>query len=157
MTNKKDTKPDPLNLLKSVLSDGGLACEPLEDGTGYFVTLDDELYEGAMAFVLTDESRFVFYVDFKAKVPSSRRMAMAELLTRINFGILIGNFEMDFDDGTVRYKSSVDFEGEELTYLLIKNAIKAARDGVEDYGKAVELVSSGKRTPLEAINEIEAE
>ena len=46
--------------------------------------------------------------------PEEMRVPMAEFLTRANYGLRIGNFEMDFEDGEVRYKSSVDFEGIEL-------------------------------------------
>lgn len=40
-------------------------------------------------------------------VPVVRRLAMAEFLTRANFGLRIGNFEMDMRDGQVRYKTSI--------------------------------------------------
>ena len=38
-------------------------------------------------------------------VKESARPAVAEYLTRINYGLKVGNFEMDFSDGKVRYKS----------------------------------------------------
>lgn len=36
--------------------------------------------------------------------------ALAELITRINFGLVIGNFELDYDGGEIRCKTSVDLE-----------------------------------------------
>ena len=37
--------------------------------------------------------------------------AMAEFLCRANYGVFNGNFEMDYDDGEIRYKSYVDCPG----------------------------------------------
>jgi hypothetical protein len=36
--------------------------------------------------------------------------AISELVTRINFGLVIGNFELDYDGGEIRCKTSVDLE-----------------------------------------------
>lgn len=41
------------------------------------------------------------------RVPAERRAAVAELLTRINYGLILGNFELDLDDGEVRFKASL--------------------------------------------------
>ncbi len=76
-------------------------------------------------------------------VPESRRRELAEFLTWANYGLAIGNFELDFSDGEVRYKSSVDLDGttlgdEELgqivDLLLIANlnTFGAYADALED-------------------------
>lgn len=61
---------------------------------------------------------FVFYSVYPLKVPENKRIAAAEYLTRANYGLFIGNFEMDFRDGEVRFKTSVDVEEAELGPLL---------------------------------------
>jgi len=43
-----------------------------------------------------------------------------KFLTRANYGMMIGNFEMDFTDGEIRYKTSIDVEGDKLSSALIK-------------------------------------
>lgn len=40
-------------------------------------------------------------------IPVAKRAAIAEFLTRANYGLAIGNFEMDFSDGEISYKTSV--------------------------------------------------
>jgi hypothetical protein len=67
------------------------------------------------AQIRVDLEQFLFYVVAPAKAPEAARMAVAEFITRANYGLRIGNFEMDFSDGEVRYKSSIDFEGDVLT------------------------------------------
>ncbi|WP_165394727.1 YbjN domain-containing protein [Methanofollis fontis] len=56
------------------------------------------------------------------RVPADKRGAIAEYLTRANYGLRIGNFEMDFDDGEIRYKTSIDVEGtvDSLSHNVIK-------------------------------------
>ncbi len=52
----------------------------------------------------------MFFSICPVTVPTERRPAMAEFLTRANYGLVLGNFEMDFEDGEVRYKTSIDVE-----------------------------------------------
>jgi hypothetical protein len=80
---------------------------------------------------------------------------VAEYITRANYGLRIGNFEMDYSDGEVRYKSSLDFEGEPLTPKLIKNAMYPAVHTMDLYLPGLLGVMYGNKTPAEAIREIE--
>ena len=48
---------------------------------------------------------------------------MAEFLTRANYGIMIGNFEMDFNDGEVRYKGALEYADGDVTIMMIDNLI----------------------------------
>lgn len=107
------------------------------------------------AQVRVDLEQFLFYVVMPMRVPADRRVAVAEFLTRANYGLRIGNFEMDFDDGEVRYKSSVDFEAAELTPTLIRNAIYPAVQTMDRYIPGVMTVIYGGKTPAEAVEEIE--
>jgi hypothetical protein len=46
------------------------------------------------------------YSVLPSRIPEERRDAVALLLTRINYGLIVGNFELDLDDGEVRFKAS---------------------------------------------------
>ncbi|MCS6820133.1 MAG: YbjN domain-containing protein, partial [Chitinophagales bacterium] len=46
------------------------------------------------------------YSVFAINIPEPKRKAVAEYITRANYGLLLGNFEMDFNDGEVRFKNS---------------------------------------------------
>jgi len=82
--------------------------------------------------------------------------AIAELLTRANYGIRIGNFEMAYSDGEIRDKSSFDFESQSLTPTLIRNSIYPAVHTMDYYLPGLMRVVFGGATPLEAIEEIES-
>lgn len=107
------------------------------------------------AQVLSDLEQFLFYVLAPVKAPEDRRPAVAEFITRANFGLRIGNFEMDFADGEVRYKSSLDFEDAMLTPELIKGAIYPAVRTMDRYLPGLMRVIYGGQSALEAILEIE--
>lgn len=41
------------------------------------------------------------------QVPEELRPGVAEFITRANYGLIRGNFEMDFNDGELRYKTTI--------------------------------------------------
>lgn len=107
------------------------------------------------AIIRVDLEEFLFYAVAPVKIPEEVRMAVAEYLTRANYGLRIGNFELDYSDGEVRYKSSLDFEGQILTQELIRNAIYPAVHTMDRYLNGLLRVSFGGATPHEAIEEVE--
>jgi hypothetical protein len=107
------------------------------------------------AAVRVDIEEFLFYAVAPIKIPDAVRPAVAEYLTRANYGLRIGNFEMDYSDGEVRYKSSLNFEGQELSSEYIRNTIFPAVHTMDRYLPGILRVSFGGATPLEAIEEVE--
>ena len=57
----------------------------------------------------------LFYSVLPLNVPCGQASAIAEFITRANYGMALGNFELDFNDGEVRYKTSVDVTETEIT------------------------------------------
>ncbi len=71
------------------------------------------------------QQQFVFYSVMPVTASPEKRMHIAEYITRANYGMVIGNFEMDFDDGEIRYKTSIDVEGSDITPELIQQCVYA--------------------------------
>lgn len=109
------------------------------------------------AQVRVDLELFIFYVVMPVRVPVQMRLPTAEYITRANYGLRIGNFEMDFDDGEIRYKSSIDFESVELTPDLIRNIMYPAVQTMDCYLPGVLSVIFGGKSAEEAISAIESE
>lgn len=99
------------------------------------------------------QQQFVFYSVLPINVPEDKRHKLAELITRINYGMVIGNFEMDFDDGEVRYKTSVDVEGAELTPPMIRQLVYANIIITDRYLPAIMRAIYSDVTPKQAIAE----
>jgi hypothetical protein len=130
--------------------------QQLEDKTIYRVGFSGKSGQlTCFAQIRADLEQFLFYAVAPVKVPEDLRVAAAEFITRANYGLRIGNFEMDFSDGEVRYKSSLDFEGETLTPQLIKLAIYPAVQTLDRYLPGLMAVVYGDKTPAEAVAEIE--
>lgn len=102
-----------------------------------------------------DQYRFIFYSIYPGNVPEHKRPAMAEFLTRANYGLIIGNFEMDYSDGEIRYKTSIDVEGDELTSALIKQLVYANVMTMDRYLPGIRKVIETDISPRDAIIEIE--
>jgi hypothetical protein len=80
---------------------------------------------------------------------------VAEFITRANRGMRIGNFELDFDDGEVRYKTSLDVEGGELTNKMIDNLLRANLTTIDRYFAGMMELIYGEKTPSDIIKKIE--
>jgi len=107
------------------------------------------------AQALVDPELFAFYVISPFKVPPDLRPAAAEFLTRVNYGMRVGNFEMDYSDGEVRYKSALLFDGVPLNETLIRNTIYPAVRTMDRYQPGLMRLVYGGATPEQACAEIE--
>ena len=103
-----------------------------------------------------DEDRvFIFYSVWPENVDEAMRPAMADLLTRINYGIKIGNFEMDFNDGEIRYKSSVFVEDGIWRDELIRPNVFMNIGMFSQYAPALQALQAGTCGPEEAAAMVE--
>ena len=110
-----------------------------------------------VARVRGDFDQLVIYVFAPVAVGEERRHAVAEFIARANYGMRIGNFELDFADGEIRYKSSLDFEGVGLAPVMVKNAIYPAAQTMDRYFPGLISVVAGAKSPLDAVRMIEEE
>jgi hypothetical protein len=106
------------------------------------------------ARVREEANQLVFLSVLSEKIPEEKRLVIAEYLTRANFGLDIGNFEMDFSDGEVRYKTSIDVTHDRLTHGLIDPLVKASLVAMDDYLPGIKSVIAGEATPHEAIEKV---
>jgi hypothetical protein len=142
--------------LGEFLRDDGWYPQQLEDKTIFRVYFSGDNGDlRCYAQIRVDLEQFLFYVIAPIKAPEPMRPAVAEYITRANFGLRIGNFEMDYSDGEVRYKSSLDFEGVDLTPALLKNAVYPAVHTMDFYLPGLLSVLYGNKTPEDAVAEIE--
>jgi hypothetical protein len=91
------------------------------------------------------------------KIPKNKHLQIAEFLTRANYGLLLGNFEMDFNDGEVRYKTSIVAGDNELDFPVIKRMVYSNLSTIDDYFPAIMKVIYGGISAKEAIREIKEE
>jgi len=103
------------------------------------------------------QNQFVFYSILPSNAPQDKRATMAEFITRANYGMIIGNFEMDYDDGEIRYKTSVDIEGSELTLAMIRQLVYANLIITDRYFPGIMRIMYSDSTPEDVLEDIELE
>ncbi|MBN4002721.1 YbjN domain-containing protein [Nostoc sp. LPT] len=102
------------------------------------------------------KQQMVFYSICPIIAPETKRGYVAEFMTRANYGLIIGNFELDFADGEIRFKTSIDIEGDNLTSALIKHLVYANITMMDEYLPGIIAVIENKMSPAEAIAQIES-
>jgi hypothetical protein len=106
--------------------------------------------------IAPDEERalFRFYSIREDNTPEGRRPAMAEALSRANYGLNIGNFEIDLNDGEVRYKTSLSLRHTTLTTPLCSQQVSINIETFDRYLPAIDAVVNGE-DPQVAIDRVE--
>lgn len=108
--------------------------------------------------IVDEDKGFVrFYSIAPVIVPEEQRAAVSEFLTRANYGLPLGNFEMDYRDGEVRFKTSIDVEGGELTPTMIENLLKSNLTTMDQYLPGLMRVLYGNVAPAQAVEAIESD
>jgi hypothetical protein len=105
--------------------------------------------------MLEADEQVVVHSAFNPPVPEEMREAVALFLTRANYGILHGNFELDLEDGDLRYKTSIDVRGAELTEALLENLVTANVAMFDRYIHGIEAVVRGE-DPAVALSAVES-
>ena len=109
-----------------------------------------------LAKVKEEENQFIFYSLYPQAIPQDKRLAIAEFITRANYGTILGNFELDFDDGEIRYKTSIDVEGDNLSFALIKQMVYANVMMMDEYLPGIMAVIEQEVEVKEAISLVES-
>ncbi len=102
-----------------------------------------------------DQQIFYFYSYFPVNVPPEKRADVAEFITRANYGMRVGNFELDYEDGEVRFKTSVDVENVEMSQALVSNHVYANVWTMDRYLPGLFAVIYGNINPKDAAEQIE--
>lgn len=88
-------------------------------------------------------------------IPAKGRGAVAEYLTRANYGLVLGNFEMDWNDGEVRYKTSFRWKDAGLNPQTIHGLVYVNCAMMDRYYPGLMSVLYGGATPEQAIRNVE--
>jgi hypothetical protein len=104
-------------------------------------------------YVSCIDSLVVVYSILDEQIPAERRSAVSELFSRANFTISVGNFDLDFGSGEVRYRTSVEVgeTGESATPLLIGHLVELNVSTVDRHYPALLAVARGQRAPIDAL------
>ncbi len=113
-----------------------------------------------IAQVVEEEGLFLFYSACPVTVPDDKRAALGLLLSYANYTALVGGFEMNNEDGEVRYRTELIIKGVDEKTLrqgkilqqLMHNVVYANLQNMDLYLPSIKAVLNGK-DPLKVIKE----
>lgn len=141
-----------LEMAAEVLDEHGWDYEELADDTalGWRMSGPDGTWS-SFAAAREEEGRFAVYSVLDEAIPAQLRADAAELVARANWGLPVGNWELDMDDGTVRCKTSIDIADDRLSLGLARRVIERNLAVVDAYVAAFAAFAAQQVTAREAI------
>lgn len=106
--------------------------------------------------IRTENNQVLIYTTLPTTVPENHRVRVAEFLTRANYGLIIGNFELDFEDGEVRYKATYIYDDTfPNTETIFMRNLFVSFNSMDKYLPGVMSVIYANILPNQAITQIE--
>lgn len=93
--------------------------------------------------------RLAIYSAYPENALPAARAEVAVLLTRLNYGMYVGNFEIDLDDGAIRFKTSMELGDVELTAALFDKMLTLNLGEVSRHAKIIAEVAAGRLSASE--------
>lgn len=105
--------------------------------------------------IIIDEDSCITLSSLKLDIDSREYIKISEFLHRANYGMNEGNFQFNFDDGEINYKTYINFANNMLSYADINRNVLTGIAMMDLYSDGIiELVNSDK-SAKEICNNIE--
>jgi len=95
------------------------------------------------AQVVDEQDLILLYSVCPLHVPAERRREVSQFLTGANYGLAAGNFELDLEDGEIRYKTVLHSYGDGLDAELLKKLVRSNGMAMETYLPGIGSVITG--------------
>ena len=104
----------------------------------------------AQMLVLVREDNFSTLTTIPLAADEGNRLAVAEYLTRVNFNMRNGNFELNMETGEIRFKTYVHVGAGDVDSAAARLAIMLPFMMIERFGDGLVEVLFGFKSPREA-------
>lgn len=108
-----------------------------------------------LAKVREARKQFIFYSICPVNAPEEKRLAVAEFLIRANYDLSVGKFELDFTNGEILCKTSVDLAERQLDSPLLGRLVYINLALMDSYLPGIESVIYRDVAAVDAIAQIE--
>ena len=144
---------DPFDALISHFEANGIrySCNRDERRAWFTMNSGSALQKCSFRFDKTGDVLQIF-IQYPVMVKDKFRPLAMEFLTRANYGLVLGNFEMDCKDGEVRYHVSHLMKDGKLEHEVIQSLFGTAMGTADRYFPALMRVLFAGETPAEAID-----
>lgn len=110
--------------------------------------------QSAQMIILVREDSFSTLTTMPLSADVDHRLAVAEYLTRVNWGMRNGNFELNMADGEIRFKTYVHVGAGEVDPAGARLAVMLPFVMIDRFGDGLIDVLFGLKTPREAFEAI---
>lgn len=139
-------------LVKDFLDGMGLRHERSDDEKNFKIGFTgDNGHFSAMITVDDVGRRIVVDTMCPINVPKTRLLAVAELTARINFGLALGNLDIDLGDGLILFRTGIKVGRINLDHETLFALICGNLWTMDRYFPAIASVAYGNSTPERAI------
>ncbi len=130
----------------------GWTYEELDDDTalGWRMSAPEGSWS-SFAVARESERRFAVYSSLDDRIAEPLRADAAQLVARVNWGLPLGNWELDLDDGALRFKTSVELGGEPLSLATAARVIERNLAVTAAYVGAFSAFAARQATAREAL------
>ena len=105
--------------------------------------------------IVIGQNLFTAYAISPISADNDSMLAAMNYLTRANYGLRLGNFEMDQRDGEIRYKSCI-FCGDDVPSLpIVERTVDVSFQMMQNYGDGLLNVIFAGADPAQEIAKIE--
>ena len=109
-----------------------------------------------VARVEPDDDLFQVFGFSPIRIPKGCRPAIAEAVVRANYGLRVGKFELDLDDGELRFQAVQILTDSTLESVVVDRLIGTTMSMLDMYLPAMLSVIYGNELPRDAIACVEA-
>lgn len=110
----------------------------------------------AMVVYQVQEEGFLCYTALPVDVAPAVRAQVGEYLHRANLGLPRGNFEFNYDDGSVQYKTDFDCPGGAPTPKQLEDSLAVGLTVVDHYGDGLlGMIGTGETLAQKLIAELD--
>ncbi len=114
------------------------------------------LYNSFRFILFVGEGEVQNYATFPASA-KDKLSEMAEFITRANYGLKYGDFEMDWNDGEVRFHLTFPMSAVRADEMILPTLLMAPPRMLDQYSKGFTEVLMGLKTPADAIKDCEGD
>jgi hypothetical protein len=147
---------DARPILLAWLEARGWSAAPVPGRVAYRLERETELCPVTWYLqLLPEHEELLFYIAPKLELLEAMLAPVAETICRLNHGLRIGNFELDFDGRRVSFKSAARYRGIGLTPALIENTVQPALTAFDELFPALAQIIAGLDSPQRAVRKVE--
>ena len=103
------------------------------------------------AKISPNDGQVLFQSIIDTQAPAGRRLAIAELFARINYRLSSGSFDLDFKDGEISYRTSINLEDGLLTQKMARTLVLVNLSSLDAHLETIMKVIYGGMEPEDAL------